>query len=79
MDIPTKDELVSRLKTFCERHDMKPSRFGRECNGEGQLIDSIEKGRSPSLDLLHRIRDFMARKDAELDLERRTQAARDAA
>lgn len=75
MDLPTRDELVNRMKAFCERHAMKPSRFGRECNGEGQLIDSIEKGRSPSLDLLHRIRDFMAERDAELD----SQSAKDAA
>lgn len=79
MDLPTRDELLDRMRSFCERHQMAPSRFGRECNGEGQLIKSIEEGRSPSLDLLHQIRNFMAAKDAELEIEERASAARDAA
>ena len=79
MELPTRDQLLERMRSFCERHQMAPSRFARECNGEGQLIKSIEDGRSPSLDLFHQIANFMARKDAELELAQRADVERDAA
>lgn len=76
MDIPTEAELLVKVRAFLERHDMAPTRFGREATGEPQLIDSIERGRSPSLKTAQRIAAFMAEKDAELELARRTDAAR---
>lgn len=76
MELPTRDELLGLIRAFLERHDMAPTRFGRDATGEPQLIKSIEAGRSPSLDVLHKLRGFMAAKDAELDLTRREEAAR---
>jgi len=70
MDIPTDDQLIANIKAFLSRHDMAPTRFGREATGEPQLISSIESGRSPSLNTLQRIADFMLRKDAELAASR---------
>lgn len=67
MDIPTREELLKLIQAFLARHDMKPTRFGREATGEAQLISSIEGGRSPSLDTLHKVKDFMAAKDGELE------------
>lgn len=66
MQIPTRPELLASIDAFLERHDMKPTRFGREATGEPQLIDSIRnKGRSPSHDVLLKMADFMARYDRE--------------
>lgn len=66
MQIPTRPELLDSIDAFLERHDMKPTRFGRDATGEPQLIDSIRnKGRSPSLDVLLKIAEFMRRYDAE--------------
>lgn len=65
MEIPTRTELLASIDAFLERHEMKPTRFGREATGEPQLIDSIRnKGRSPSLDVLNKMADLMRRYDA---------------
>jgi len=66
MQIPTDEELLASIKAFLVRHNMAPTRFGRDATGEPQLIDSIEKGRSPSLNTLQRIAAFMKAKDDEL-------------
>lgn len=63
-DIPTEAALLARIKAFLARHDMAPSRFGRDATGEPQIISSIEGGRSPSLKVVHRIIAFMAEQDA---------------
>lgn len=65
MQIPTDAELLASIKAFIDRHNMAPTRFGRDATGEPQLIDSIEKGRSPSLNTLQRIAAFMKAKDEE--------------
>lgn len=64
MDIPTHAELVERYETFCKRHDMAETRFGRDATGEPQLLQSIRSGRSPSLKLLQRVASFMAAYEA---------------
>jgi hypothetical protein len=64
MDIPTPEELVSHYEAFCKRHDMAETRFGREATGEPQLIQSIRNGRSPSLNVLNRVKAYIAEKDS---------------
>jgi hypothetical protein len=66
MDIPTPEELVSHYEAFCKRHDMAETRFGREATGEPQLIQSIRNGRSPSLNVLNRVKAYIADKDSAL-------------
>jgi hypothetical protein len=66
MNIPTDEDVLQGIRAFLERHDMKPSRFGREATGEGQLIASIEAGRSPSLATLQRVAAYMEQKDGEM-------------
>jgi hypothetical protein len=66
MTILTETQLLERINAFRERHDdMAPTTFGRNATGEPQLIRSIENGRSPSLSVVNRILDYMARTDAE--------------
>jgi hypothetical protein len=65
-NIPTEADLLDRIRAFLARHDMAPTRFGREASGEAQLITSIERGRSPSLKVVHKIITYMAEQDAKL-------------
>jgi hypothetical protein len=64
MNIPTHAELVAYIDRFLERHGMAPSRLGRDTTGEASLVSMIREGRQPSLDVLKRLFDFMAEKDA---------------
>lgn len=66
MQVLTETQLLERINAFRQRHDdMAPTTFGRNATGEPQLIRSIENGRSPSLSVVNRILDYMARTDAE--------------
>lgn len=67
MDLPTHDELIASIDAFRERHgNMAPTRFGSEATGDPNLLNELRhKGRSPSLAVLHRVADYIARKDRE--------------
>lgn len=65
LKLPTTQELVAAIDAFLVRHNMRPTRFGRDATGEPQLLDSLRNGRSPSLDTAGKIADFMAARDAE--------------
>jgi len=67
MDIPTLDEILQHIDAFLVRHDMAPSRFGRDAIGEASLIATMRSGRQPSLETLHRLKTFMAEQDEKLD------------
>ncbi|MEA3541966.1 MAG: hypothetical protein U9R77_07590 [Pseudomonadota bacterium] len=67
MDIPTHREVLAQIEAFLIRHNMAPTRFGREATGEPQLIDSMQKGRSPSLKVLERVAVFMKERDTAAD------------
>ena len=70
MDVPTTSDMVAAIERFLERHqDMAPTRFGREATGEPQLLESLRRGRSPSLDTANRIVAFMRGKDEEAGFE----------
>lgn len=66
MELPTTDDIVARIEAFIERHAMSASRFGAEATGDQNLVPDLRRGLSPRLERLHRIVDYMARKDAEL-------------
>ncbi len=67
MDIPTHCEVLAQIEAFLLRHNMAPTRFGREATGEPQLIDSMQKGRSPSLKVLERVAVFMKERDTAIE------------
>jgi hypothetical protein len=75
MDIPTLDQILSHIDAFLERHDMKPSRFGRDAIGEASLISTMREGRQPSLDTLRRLKEFMDEKDAAIGAAPEAEAA----
>jgi hypothetical protein len=67
MDIPNHAELLDRIETFCRRHDMAETRFGREAVSNPNFITGLRRDPpvSPTLKTLTEVQDFMARTDAE--------------
>jgi hypothetical protein len=74
MQVITEAELIARIRSFLERHDMAPTTFGRKATGEPQIISSIEGGRSPSLKVVQRIIAFMDETDARARLHEKLSA-----
>lgn len=65
MRLLTEDQLVEKIEAFLYRHDMAPTRFGREATGNPNLLNDLRSGRSPSLRTVRKIAGFMAEQDAE--------------
>lgn len=76
MDVPTETDLADRIDAFLARHDMAPTRFGRDATGNANLLKELKEGKSPSLRTVHRIAAFIAERDAALDLDAAASAAR---
>lgn len=81
---PTEAQLIEKIEAFLDRHDMAPTRFGREATGNPHVIRDIREGRSPSLRTVRRLTNFMAERDAEQlsaegDLRKTAAAARSVA
>lgn len=66
MDVPTTADVLASINAFLARHDMKQTRFGAEAVADPNLVKSLEDGASPRLERLHRIREYMQRKDVEV-------------
>lgn len=81
MDVPTHNELLSRIEDFCRRHEIAESRFGRDAINNPAFVNGLRRTPpvSPTLETLNRVAAFMAERDAEAELERRAEAARRAA
>lgn len=65
MDVPSQSQVIASIEAFLARHDMAPTRFGREATGEPQLLQSLREGRSPSLKVLASVSAYMRAKDGE--------------
>lgn len=78
MDVPTHNELLSRIDDFCRRHAMAESRFGRDAINNPAFVGGLRRTPpvSPTLETLNRVAAFMAEKDAEADLDANIAAAR---
>ena len=66
MDVPSHDELITRIEAFCERHGIGESRFGREALNNPAFVSGLrDPRRSPTLDTLNKVASFMLERDAE--------------
>lgn len=65
MDIPSRSELVARVDAFLLRHDIAPSRFGRDVTGEPNLVTTLRDGRELKHGALIKVLAFMAERDAK--------------
>jgi hypothetical protein len=69
MEIPTHAELVEQINSFLDRHQMAPSRFGRDALREPQFVLEVRAGRLPTLGTLRKLKAFMAARDEALESE----------
>jgi hypothetical protein len=60
MDIPTQEELLAKVEAFCIRHEMAETRFGRDSVNNPNFIRGLREGKSPTLDTLNKVQEFMA-------------------
>lgn len=63
MDIPTQDELLTRIEAFLERHDIAETRFGRDAVNNPAFLRGLREGKSPTLDTLNKLKCYMERID----------------
>jgi len=64
MDFPTHEQLVERIDAFLARHPRLSERaIGVAVTNEPGLIGSIRRGRSPSLNTLNKLADYMTEQD----------------
>jgi hypothetical protein len=75
MELPTIPDVIRQIEAACERHGIKPTRFGRDATNNPALLTNLRDGGNPTLDTLNRIRDHIAR----LDLEAAARGADEAA
>ena len=54
-------ELLTQIERFCATHGIRPTTFGRQAIGDGNLISSMRQGkRSLTLKTAARVIEFMA-------------------
>ena len=66
MDVPSHAEVVEQIDGFLARHAMAPTRFGRDALGEPSFVSMVRAGRTPGLETLTKLRDFMRERDEQL-------------
>jgi hypothetical protein len=66
MDLPSHADVVALIDSFLFRHDMAPSRLGRDALGEPQFVSEVRDGRMPSMATLQKVLDFMRAREEKL-------------
>lgn len=56
---PQVEKLLREILTFCERTDCTRTAFGIHSVGDGNLVRSLEKGRTPMFSTIDRIRGYI--------------------
>jgi SAM-dependent methyltransferase len=57
------ETLLAEIGTYCQRHRMAESTFGRLAVNDGKLVARLRDGKSVTLNTLERLRDFMKSND----------------
>lgn len=58
--------LLVEIDAFLRRHDMAPTRFGRNVAKDPDLVLDMRRGRQPRESITTRARAYMARLDGEI-------------
>jgi len=74
MDIPTQEQLLAKIEAFCIRHEMAETRFGRDSVNNPAFIRGLREGKSPTLETLNKLSEFMERTDAEAETQAKLHA-----
>jgi hypothetical protein len=56
---PQTRALLDEILAFCERQDVTRTSFGVHAVGDGNLVNSLEKGRMPMFSTTDRIRAYI--------------------
>lgn len=56
--------LLRRIERHLRRHDMAPTRFGREATGDPRLVFDLREGREPGAKIAARVTRYMDDIDA---------------
>lgn len=60
MDLhPTIKTLLDEIETFCDKVGLKPTQFGQLAVNDGNFIRAMQRGRTPSLGTIDKVRRFM--------------------
>lgn len=65
LTLPSQTEVVAAIDACIDRHSISPTRFGAEATGDGNLVADLRRGVSPRLERLHRINEYIERRDRE--------------
>lgn len=52
--------LLDNIAAFIERHEITERRFGEEALNDKNFVADLRAGRSPSMNTVQRVQDFMA-------------------
>jgi hypothetical protein len=63
--------MLGEIEDFIRVHGIKQTRFGLESIKDGNLVEHLRMGRKLTPPTEQRIREYMARKNEELEYERR--------
>jgi len=58
--VPGHTDLLSQIASYCRRHEMAESTFGRLAVNDGKLVSRLRDGKSVTLNTLDRLQAFMA-------------------
>lgn len=59
--------LLTKIKRFCSRTGMKPTRFGVECLNDPSLVIELEAGRELRRETRKKIESFLRAKQKKTD------------
>lgn len=59
----TAEKLLAEIESFCERHGMSETAFGRKVANDNHMVRRIREKQSLTTTRLDRIRDFMREYD----------------
>jgi hypothetical protein len=62
------NDLIEEIESYCRRHEMAESTFGRMAVNDGKFVGRLRSGRTVTTKTLTRVRDFMG-KDADTGAE----------
>lgn len=73
----TRDTLLKEIDAFLDRYGMAAAKFGEEAVSDPAFVLRLRAGRSPRIDTVDRVRQFM--RDYRPPLKRRPKAAQERA
>ncbi len=72
----TRKNIVKDIEAFCAKHGLTPTEFGLKALNDGSFFGRLNKAdRSPTLERIERVYEFMDKHDAENQPKKKPQGA----